>query len=402
MRRVAPAIALIILTACTSTSVAQDPVPSTTLTPTAPTTTTTTSTTTSSTTTSTTTPPTTTTVFSDEPTTLEQPVMQQFAVRAATLMDGKTRAIGVAIGRQGAVITEFALGSDASGRPLTTTSGFRLASISKVFTAVVVLQLVEEGRLRLDDTLRSVWGEPLGGLDPRVGAITIGQLLQHTSGFGPLRDTFFKNGVTDWHDAAQVAVGSVLDHDPGTFYRYSNANYVVLGVLVERLTGRPLETAVTERVLTPSGVTTGVLGTTTAITDPFGPAYVVDANRRYIEALGPAGAWIMSTGDLTRVMTALQPGRDSPLLSDASIRLMRTATTLPDDEPNWSYGLGMMVFPAWVGHTGTIEDARTFTIDLPNGYTLSVLSATGKVPSGEDLLEEFMPEIFALAALPAT
>jgi hypothetical protein len=55
-----------------------------------------------------------------------------------------------------------------------------------------------------------------------------------------------------------------------------------------------------------------------------------------------------------------------------------------------------------VGHTGTIEDARTFTIDLPNGYTVSVLSATGKVPSGEDLLEEFMPEIVTLAALPAT
>jgi hypothetical protein len=81
---------------------------------------------------------------------------------------------------------------------------------------------------------------------------------------------------------------------------------------------------------------------------------------------------------------------------------MRTATTLPDDEPNWSYGLGVMVFPAWVGHTGTIEDARTFTIDLPNGYTVSVLSATTKVPSGEDLLEEFMPEIVTLAALPAT
>lgn len=300
------------------------------------------------------------------------------------------------------MIAEFSLGDDAVGRPLTSTSGFRLASISKVLTALVVMQLVEEGEVGLDDTLRTAWGGPIGSADPRVANITIRQLLGHTSGFGPLRDTFFRNGAPDWHTAATVALGSVLDHDPGTFYRYSNANYVILGELVERLTGQTLQDAVTRRVLAPEGVTTGVLGTSTAVTDLSGPAYFVDGNRRYIEALGPAGAWIMSPGDLARVFATLQPGRDHPLLSDASLAAMRTPTALPDDEPDWSYGLGLMVFPTWVGHTGTIEDVRTFAVALPNGYTVSVLGATGKVASGEDLLAQFLPELTALAALPPT
>ncbi len=337
-----------------------------------------------------------------EPTAAEFAIAQQFLLRAAGLMTGPAHGIEVAISRDGTVISEFALGNDRSGNPLAADALFRIASVSKVLTATVVLQLVEDGTLDLDESLASAWGAPLVTVDPRVQQITVRQLLGHTSGLGPLRDTFFKNGVSDWHDAAAVAIGSVLDHDPGTFYRYSNANFVVLGALVERLTGQTLPQVVQDRVLTPLDITSARMATTTALTDPSGPAYLVDPNRRYIEALGPAGAWEMSAADTARVLAALQPDQPKPLLSNDSIRTMRTTNTLVDNEPNWTYGLGLMVFPTWVGHTGTIEDARAFALALPNGYTVSVLCASTKVPSGEDLIEEFQPELLALAALTST
>ncbi len=407
MRRVV--IALAFLTAgCATSSAAPETSPSTSdssttsmsTTTTPPPTSSSTTTTSSGATTSSTT--TTTTLPDPEPTPVEFAISQQFLLRAADLMTGRAHGIEVAISRNGTVISEFALGNDRSGNPLADDALFRIASVSKVLTATVVLQLVQEGALDLDESLASAWGAPLVTVDPRVQQITVRQLLGHTSGLGLLRDTFFKNGVSDWHDAAAVAIGSVLEHDPGTFYHYSNANFVVLGALVERLTGQTLPQVVRDRVLTPLGITSARMATTTALTDPSGPSYLVDANRRYIEALGPAGAWEMSAGDAARVLAALQPDRPMPLLSNDSIRAMRTTNILVDDEPNWTYGLGLMVFPTWLGHTGTIEDARAFALALPNGYTVSVLCASTKVPSGEDLIEAFEPELLALAALTST
>ena len=79
---------------------------------------------------------------------------------------------------------------------------------------------------------------------------------------------------------------------------------------------------------------------------------------------------------------------------------MRTPTPLPDDEDDWSYGLGLMVAPRWFGHTGTIEDVRAIGLDLDNGYTLVLLTATDEIPNGGALVDYFAVELAALLALP--
>ena len=378
----------------TSTTV---PATSTSVRPTTTAGTTSTSTSTTSTSTTTSLPP-----ANGEPTTAEQAVLDQFTARAFTLMTVDVHALGIAVARHDSVIDTFAVGRRPDGRLLDDGAPFRIASISKVLTSVVVLQLAQEGALHLDDTLGEFGFVPTGAADPRIADVTVRQLLQHTSGVGKLRTLFFGTAAaTDWHAAADIALRSPLAAPPGTLYAYSNANYVILGTLVEHLTGDSLATLVDERVLAPLGIEHASMATTTGALDPLGPAYVVNPTRRYIDALGPAGAWVVPAGGLVRVMAALQPNSAVPLLSPAMLAEMRTPTSLVDDEPNWTYGLGLMVFPWADGHTGTIEDVRTFALALPNGYSVTVLSAGNRVQSGEDLIDAFGPELLQLAALPS-
>jgi D-alanyl-D-alanine carboxypeptidase len=329
-------------------------------------------------------------------------VLDQFTARAFILMAADVHALGIAVARHDSVIDTVAFGRRPDGQLLDDDAPFRIASISKVLTSVVVLQLAEEGALRLDDTLGGLGMVPAGAADPQISGITVRQLLQHTSGIGKLRTVFFgAAAATDWHAAADIALRTPLAAPPGTLYAYSNANYVILGTLVEHLTGAPLAAEVDQRVFTPLGITGASMATTTGELDPLGPAYIVNPTRRYIDALGPAGAWVLPPAGLARVLAALQPNSALPLLSPASLTEMRTPTTLVDDEPNWTYGLGLMVFPWAYGHTGTIEDARSFALALPNGYSVTVLSAGNRVQSGEDLIDAFGPELLQLAALPS-
>lgn len=374
---------------------------------TAPAATTTTSPASTTTLTPTTTPSTTTTVApttttDPRPNATELAIAADFAARAGTMMaSGDVHAISVAVRRRDEVLGEYALGTSSTDSALTPTSPFRMASVSKVLTAITVLQLAEEGAIDLDRTLAEQWTGRFAVTDARVRSITVRQLLQHTSGIASMKNTFFIDGGITWHQAADLAIAGELLYDPGTGYRYSNANYVLLGRLVEQVTGTTIDAAITAHVLQPLGISTARMNTDTHSFDPNGPKYVVGRLRQYLEALGPAGDWEMSAGDMAKVMVALQPSSPTPLLRVETMAEMLTPTTLPDDEENWSYGLGLMVGPTWFGHTGTIEDVRAVALDLANGYTVVVLAATDALPNGEALIDAFAAEIFALATLPS-
>ena len=355
--------------------------------------------TTSSSTSTTSTSSTTTTTIDDRiPTADEQALVQAFADRADALMASKdVHAVAIAIARRGSVIGDIVRGSTPSGAALTTDSRFRIASISKVPLAIVVMQLVDEDSLHLDRPFAEQWRDLPRVNDPRVRTITVRQLLQHTSGFSNLRGIFFGGGGTDWRSAAIASVGSTLDTDPGTKYRYSNANFVILATLVEQITGLPFDEAIRRRVFEPLGITSAQL-TGTRVTDRTGPAYAVDASRNYMEVLGPAGAWCMTAADTARILAALQPGASTLVPADL-LAQMRTPMPVPSIDEDWTYGLGLLLFHDSFGHTGTLEDVMAFAIDLPNGYTVAVLTATEEFDDGEAVKGAFQAEIDALAAV---
>ncbi len=333
----------------------------------------------------------------------EERVLERFREHAASLLRNGYQAVGIAIERDGRVLGTVTAGKDPRGRPLANTARFRLASVSKVLLATLVMQLVEEGTLRLDTPIADQWGGRFPVGNRRARSITVRQLLQHTSGLDRMWNTFFKDPATDWRGSAGLALASRLYAEPGTRYRYSNANFVVLGALVERVTGGRLATLINERVLAPLGIAPSSM-IRTKVTDATGPAYVVTPGRTYLEALGPAGSWTLSPSEVALLLEALNPNAPSSLLSRPSRLVMQPPCVgnprPPGQTDKERYGLGLLSIDDLWGHTGTIEGARAAAFVLPNGYVIALLAATEAVPLGERLLRVFSDEIAALRALP--
>lgn len=218
----------------------------------------------------------------------------------------------------------FGLAERAFGTAADTATRYRVASITKLFTSVLVLQLAQEGKLSLDAPIRTYLpGYPGEGAD----RVTVHQLLNHTSGIESydrvksLEDAL-QNGVEPYQkprttDAllAYCCAGR-LAREPGTAFAYNNADYVVLGKIVERVTGKTYDEALAERILRPLGlVNTGMLRSE-AIVPRLASTYyhrpdtgtLMSDLPVYMENWYAAGAMYSTTADLLVFADALFGG----------------------------------------------------------------------------------------------
>ena len=199
---------------------------------------------------------------------------------------------------------------------------FALASMGKMFTATAVLQLVEQGKLRLTDTLERVL--PAYPNHERSSRITIGQLLQHSAGLGDMWSTPRKRvaGLTGaLADAASVAYPP-LAFEPGTRWSYSNEGYVVLAAVIEQVSGEPYLQYIQRHVFAPAGMTETVVtagadyviphravGYRPAADDPLG-AGALRGNWTFLgDSAGGAGGGYSTVGDIARFGRALREGK---------------------------------------------------------------------------------------------
>ena len=311
---------------------------------------------------------------------------------------------GVAVIRNGEVLHTAAFGMENpfESKVASVHTRFRLASVSKMLTAVAVLQLVQDGSIALDQPFAPQLGANGPFTDPRVASITVRQLLSHTSGFAASRSIFFGHGVNTWHEAATVALGQVLKFDPGTAFQYSNANYCLLGELIERVTGDSFESVIRERVLEPIDAQAHLAPTFD--TKAGDALHASSPGRNYMEVLGPAGGWVATPLDVAKLAAALRSDGDGPhLLDPATVDAMRVPVPVPVEIPppvnGWSYGMGVILWAdgSW-GHTGTIESTHAVVVNRPDGLTIAVL-VSGKVPSNtDDLLAVVDAAVAASAA----
>lgn len=277
------------------------------------------------------------------------------------------------------------------GIPMVPLDRFRIASVTKPFVATVVLQLMQEGWLTLDDTVER-W---LPGMVPNGDRITLRFLLNHTSGLYNYLDSGFINVVLRdrakiWSPAELVSVATAREPyfapgEPGR-WRYSNTNYILLGMVVERATGNPLNYEVRQRIIQP-------LGLYNTYFDPYenlpgGPVRGYVAERDYTD-LNLSFAWaaggMVSTGeDLGKFAQALYGGA---LLGPEALATMLTLVNTQGawDTTDLGYGMGMMqdllriqhadphaAGVAW-GHTGGLIGYRTVMWFLPQtGVTVVV------------------------------
>lgn len=301
-------------------------------------------------------------------------------------------------------------------RPVTPATPFAIASVTKTFTAALVLRLVGEGRIGLDD--------PIGRWLPELGlpsGITIRMLLDHTSGLG---DPFLEAAVDRQLLADRSAVWTAdrflaalpkPSFAPGTGWSYSNANYVVLGLLVERVTGRPYGALLRSTFFEPLGLTSAVVQPDRPGPVPAAHAYrlvkssgglrrtdLTDGSSSVpftsvVTAAGAAGNVAMSATDLARWGSALYGGGllGSELLAEMIDDAARTAPF----RPRIPYGLGVQVVeiagqPTY-GHSGRFLGARAALRYLPrSGITIAVLTNQSRSDIGPlvaDLIRAILP-----------
>ena len=178
----------------------------------------------------------------------------------------------LAVAKDGRLVYARAFGTrDLAGKiPATPHDRFRIASSSKPFTAVAIMQLVEAGKLHLDDRafdILSSFAPPNGRQeDPRLRTITVRNLLEHSAGFDSTKsdpqfdalrtaaDALGKPRPATHDDIISYMMGQPLAFDPGSKYLYSNLGYNILGRIVERVTGMKYEAAVSASVLGPAGI----------------------------------------------------------------------------------------------------------------------------------------------------
>jgi D-alanyl-D-alanine carboxypeptidase len=263
-----------------------------------------------------------------------------------------------------------------TGRPMVSGTGrFRIASVTKPFTAVAVLRLVAGHRVALDAPIEDYLPGVVRGTGDGAGIdghdITVRQLLQHTSGVPNYTNYLDKSDPlrrVEPIELVQLALSHRPDFAPGQSWRYTNTGFILAGMLVERLTGKDIGSAVTEMVIRPAGLRdtywppTGEIGIRgphahNYMLDPANPqGPLVDFTEFEPSLAGAAGAMVSTPSDLNRFWRELLGGR---LLPDRMLAEMQNAVPAPDFGPGVAYGLGLFQFPlscggfAW-GHAGGI------------------------------------------------
>jgi D-alanyl-D-alanine carboxypeptidase len=282
-------------------------------------------------------------------------------------------------------------GNLATKAPIRPTDRFRIASLTKSFVATVVLQLVDEGKLSLQDKIER-W---LPGIVPNGDKITVLHLLAHKSGiFDHTQDPRilkpYLSGNLSYHWAPRRLVQIAVSHKPlfapGTAVSYSSTGYVLLGLIVRAATGKPIGTELRRRLFEPLGLHATTFPTTGRIAGAHAHGYFVVPNRplQDVTEVSPSYYWaagnIVSTADdVARFYRALFAGR---LLSPALLRTMET-TTADRSGVRWGLGIatGRLPCGAFWGHDGAAPGYASLAYNSKDGRRQIVVWANSVTAS---------------------
>ncbi|MFJ5775193.1 serine hydrolase domain-containing protein [Streptomyces sp. NPDC093094] len=332
--------------------------------------------------------------------------------------------VSVTTPRAGTWTTALGTRDLTTGEPIRTDDHMRVGSITKTFTGTIVLQLVQEGRLSLDDPVAKYRkGVPNGR------RITVRQLLQMTSGLFNYSEDLGFNERLDQDPTAEWTPEELLDiafrhpvyFPPGTAFHYSNTNTVLLGLIAEQLTRQPLAKLYERRIFRPLGLRDTSYHPSTTFPRPHPAGYqfisnvdsltapvltgkdaawadwsagnpydVTGANASWASA---AGAAVSTVDDLRRWAPALATGT----LLDARTQRERLTFVPTSDAPGApAYGLAIADILGFIGHDGQIPGFTSFMgYDPARRATIVVLANLNQSPDGTAPANELTKEIIA-------
>jgi N-acyl-D-amino-acid deacylase len=332
------------------------------------------------------------------------PGLEPFDATMKTIMDRHgVPGAALAIAKGGKLLCARAYGwsNVAKGLAAAPDTLFGLASVSKPITAVAVLKLAEEGKLKLDDPVFDILSyikPPKGArVDPRLKEITVRHCLNHSGGW----DRNTTGDPINWQpqicrmfgarpplrpgQLISFVMGVPLNFKPGTDTRYSNTGYIILGEVVAKVSGQLYEQYVTDKILKPMGITK------TRLTG-FDGAYQAGEALRYLPGswvalpamllpmINATGGWSSSVVDLARFLTNIDGSRGESVLSEKSRKLMLEqppAPLRPRQNGTW-VGLGwdsVLVNDKGTAYykEGAYQGMRTFMKRLPNGVSWALV-----------------------------
>lgn len=277
----------------------------------------------------------------------------------------------------------------SEGAPPPPEALFRVGSVTKTHVAATVLALVGEGKIALDDPVTKHLPE-----FPMLAGVTVRHLLSHTSGiFNFTQDPEFfrlKKQKRTPKEIVERALREPLASEPGKAFAYSNTNYTLLGMIVERASGTSLGKAIRARVLEPLGLRRTFLDGEEPLPEPLVPGFDM-RGKDQTNAEDPsnpwaAGAMVASVGDVARLHQALYTGTHLP--RDAREAL--TLSPVPVGDGHHGYGLGVFVLDGYatgghgagLGHGGDIEGYHTDSMTLTERRTTftSIVNQDGVSP----------------------
>lgn len=273
----------------------------------------------------------------------------------------------------------YGLSDTEKGTRASAGTNYRLASMTKQFTAAAILLLVQDHKLSLDDKARR-W---LPSLPAALDSVTLTHLLTHTSGIIDYEDVMASDTKAQLHDADVLTLLESQDSTyftPGAAYRYSNSAYALLALIVERASGRKFATFLHDRIFKPLGMNRTVAfedGISTVSNRAFGYTNKDQKWTRKDQSLTSAvlgdGGIYSSIDDLAKWDAALY---DSRLLNDESRRLAFTPHVRTDQE-NVSYGFGWRITGEALWHSGETSGFRNVIVRYPARH-LSVIVLTNR------------------------
>jgi D-alanyl-D-alanine carboxypeptidase len=284
-------------------------------------------------------------------------------------------------GPDGSYVRAFGVADKATGAPMKTDFYHRIGSQTKTFTATGVLQLADQGKVGLDDPIaKYIEGVPEGD------KITLRQLLRMQSGLfnysesPAFQQALFGNPRTPFspQELLGFAFAEPNVFPPGDGFLYCNTNYVLLGLVVEKVGGQPLHDYVRDHILTPLGMSHTSFPTTSAFPEPHAQGYTVqtaDGKETTATDWDPswgwaAGAMISTLDDMHIWAPALATGK----LLSPEMQAQRLQTVgAPGLPPQDGYGLGIFNLGGWIGHNGSLPGYQTVSVYLPQTQTTMVI-----------------------------
>ncbi|MFJ9344392.1 serine hydrolase domain-containing protein [Streptomyces sp. NPDC101733] len=313
------------------------------------------------------------------------------AAIAKTLRETKVPGgiVGLWAPGKGSYVKTFGVADKATGAPMKTDMNFRIGSETKTFTVTALLQLVDQGKVGLDDPI----GKYIAGV-PNGDKITLRELAGMRSGLYNYSEDpgFDKAFMTDPDrvftpkELLAYSFKHPIQFAPDAKFDYSNTNLILLGLVIEKITGRPLREVINQDVLVPANLGGTLFPTGKEYPDPHPQGYtnqtlsgkIVNSTNWDPSWAWAAGAMISDLQDLRRwakvvaTGTLLKPATQAERLKTKPIGII----------PGAAYGLGIFDVQGWIGHNGSLPGYETLTVYLPEADATMVIELNTDVTVG--------------------